>query len=33
MHIYRQFNKVADGLSKKALKDNIGWNYTEISFL
>jgi hypothetical protein len=29
MHIHRQFNKVADSLSKKALKDNTGWLFYE----
>jgi hypothetical protein len=25
IHIHRQFNKVADNLSKMALKDTLGW--------
>ena len=25
MHIHRQFNKIADSLSKKALNDKLGW--------
>jgi hypothetical protein len=29
MHIQRQFNKVADNLSKKELNENIGWLYYE----
>jgi hypothetical protein len=29
MHIHRQFNKIADSLSKKALKDKPGWLYFE----
>jgi hypothetical protein len=29
MHIHRQFNKVANNLSKKALKGNSGWIYYE----
>jgi hypothetical protein len=31
MHVHREFNKVADNLSKKALKGNTGWlTYEEI---
>jgi hypothetical protein len=29
MHIYKQYNKVADNLPKKALKDNFGWLFYE----
>jgi hypothetical protein len=29
MHVHRQFNKVADNLSKKALKGNFGWLFYE----
>jgi hypothetical protein len=29
MHIHRQFNKIADSLSKKALKDKPRWLYFE----
>jgi hypothetical protein len=29
MHIHRQFNKVADNLSKKALNDTLGWLFFE----
>ena len=29
MHVHRQFNKEADILSKKALKENTGWLYYE----
>jgi hypothetical protein len=29
MHIHRQFNKITDSLSKKALKDKPGWRYFE----
>jgi ribonuclease HI len=29
MHIHRQFNKIVDSLSKKALKDKPGWLYFE----
>ena len=32
MHIHRQFNKIANSLSKKALKDEPGWLYFEEFF-
>jgi hypothetical protein len=32
MHIHRQFNKVADNLSKMALKDTPGWLFYEEIF-
>jgi len=32
MHIHRQFNKIADSLSKKDLKDEPRWLYFEEFF-
>jgi hypothetical protein len=29
IHVHRQFNKVVDNLSKKALKGNFGWLFYE----